>query len=141
MSPHARDPKIQVGAAASLGKLVAQGVIEHDDALEAVFRVADANAPAGHDRSGMRARLSWQIMDTAEGWRRARRWAEMDIRKGIRPMLVPGVVASEIVREAHRINEAKGEPLIRREVREIVAEEMQSALRAMRFQRRSRRVG
>lgn len=138
---HPHDPKTQWQAAETFGKLVAQGVIEHADALAAAFHAADAKAPRDLSRSDLRTRLAWHIHDCAEGWQRRRRHAEFLIRQDMRPLLERRLPAIEIVRAAHGVNERLGEPLLRREVVSIAAEEMQAALRFMRAPRSRRRVG
>jgi hypothetical protein len=115
-----------------MGKLVAQGVLEHGEALDAVFAAASAKASADLCRSGLRARLSWQISDAAEGWRRSRRWADLTIRREIAPMVQARSKADAILAKAHEVNEAEGSPFLSREVVQVVAEELETALRTMR---------
>jgi hypothetical protein len=123
-----------------MGRLVAQGVLEHMDGLDALCRAAEPSLSPDASRSGLRSRLSATLMDSTEAWRRARHWADRSIRRGIRPMIEERATAIEIVRHAHALNESEGEPMLRREVVEIVGEELQAALRTIRPMRGRRRV-
>jgi len=89
--------------------------------------------------SGLRARLAWNVADVADAWRSRRDRMEFRIRRAIAPLLSRRAPAMEIVRTAHALNERDDEPLLRREVQSIVAEEMAAFLRHR--ARRPRRVG
>lgn len=132
---HRLDPKLQHDAAASMGRLVAMGVLEQAEALDALCRAAEAKAPHDLDRVGLRSRLSWALSDSADAWRRARRWADLNLRRGIKPLLEARASAEDILRHAHTLNEAEGEPFARLEVVGLVAEEMLIALRGLRTRR------
>jgi len=132
---HPRDAKMQHDAAASMGRLVAMCVLEHGEALDALCRAAEAKGPRDIDKAGLRARLSWALSDSADAWRRTRRWADINLRRGIKPLLEARASAEDILRHAHSLNEAEGEPFARLEVVGIVAEEMLIALRSTRTRR------
>jgi hypothetical protein len=135
------DPETQFGAAARMGKLVAQGLLEPAEALDSLCAAAFARAHPAADRSGLRARLSWEMHDSADAWQSARHGAEMQIRRALQPLLNQRADATSIVRHAQALNERLQGPLLRPEVLAIVGEEMHAALRFMRPVKGRRRVG
>lgn len=118
-------PAKQRGAAASFGKLVAQGIIESKDAVESLFVACLKYGYAG-DEAGLRTRLWWIVRDSAEVWRMERIKAEYKIRSAITPLMQSRSDARSILRAAYAANEAVSEPFLRREVLEFVNDEMRS---------------
>jgi hypothetical protein len=83
MARHPTDPAAPWRAAATLGRLVAQGSLDPREAAEAL---AAAPAP-GADPSGWAARRAWRLAAAAEGWRRARDRARREARTRLPPLL------------------------------------------------------
>ncbi|MBX6382098.1 MAG: hypothetical protein IRZ07_03855 [Microbispora sp.] len=135
---HPLDPPVQWAAAATCGKLVAQGILSVEDIVPKLLEAAIRAGYRG-DRSGLQTRLSWHVRDNADHWSRERDRVEFLIRRGIAPLLAEWAEPIQILRAAHAINEKHQEPLLRREVKDLVAAEMAARLRA-RVGRR-RRVG
>lgn len=128
-------------AAASMGKMVAQGLLERADALDSLCRAAFPKARPGADLRGLRTRLAWALNDSAEALCQARHRAEFDLRRALRPLFGQRADALTIIRHAHNINERQGASLLRREVVAIVGEEMHAALRFLPRAKGRRRVG
>jgi len=135
---HPTDPPTQWGAAEKAGKLVAQGLLTVEDFLPTLMAAAVKQGFKG-DASGTQARLAWHMRDVADAWGIRRNECSRRIRKGIAGLLAEWAPHEEILAEAHAINEADDEPLLRSEVKRLVAGEMAEF---MRFNaRKRRRVG
>jgi hypothetical protein len=134
---HPLDPPIQTAAAARFGKLLAQGVVAHEDAVRALL---DAALKAGYagDQSGLQARLSWHVMDAALHWESTRDRAAAEIKRGIAGLLSEWAEPQAILAAAEQINRERGEPFLWREIKELVAGEMAWRLRT---RGKRRRVG
>lgn len=135
---HHLDPPTQWAAGATAGKLVAQGVL---DGADIVGKLVEAAVKAGYkgDLRGLRVRMTWQVADNANAWGMQRDRTDWTIRRGISDLLAQWAEPITILRHAHHINEQAGEPLLRSEVKRLVAEEMTEALK--RRARSRRRVG
>jgi hypothetical protein len=120
---HASDPAAPWRAAATLGRLVAQGLL-----TEAEARAALAAAPApGADPSGWAARRAWRLAAARDGWARARRRAAWAIRDTLAPLLAdhhPRHVLEAALAQADphgALTPAERDALLRREVARALA--------------------
>lgn len=125
--PHRLDPPIQTQAARTFGKLIAQGIVAYDDVLPDLYRAAIKAGYTG-DRRGLRTRLAWHLREAADFWQIERSKADWPIREAIAPLVEAREPAEAIMARAHAANEARGEPLLRSEVRGLVREVLQAAL-------------
>jgi hypothetical protein len=80
---HPTDPPAPWRAAATLGRLLAQGLL---DPAEAAAALAAALAP-GADASGWAARRAWRLAAARDGWARARHRALLAARQALPPLL------------------------------------------------------
>lgn len=133
-------PPIQEAAAATFGKLVAQGVVESKDAVESLYEAAIKAGYQG-DQAGLRTRLWWRVRDNADEWHNRRIRADVLIRRDLAPMLdaEPRIPAMEIWREAQRQNARHGEPFLSTELFSLVDDEM--GVRLARDKARRRHYG
>lgn len=125
--PHKSDPPIQWAAAASCGKLVAQGLVEIRDIVQALIDAAKEDAWQG-DLSGLQARLTWQVTDTADHWCRVRDRTEYLIRNALGPLIEARAAGADILAAAHAVNEQQDEPFTSREVWRLVNEILEEAM-------------
>lgn len=116
-------PPTQLAAAITFGRLVAQGIIEAEDAVRGLCEAA-IRAGYGGDRRGLQAQLAWRVRDAAEECRIARVLATDAIRKAIQPHLDARAAARAIQDIASQTNDNRHAPLLPREVRAIVEQEM-----------------
>lgn len=133
---HRLDSPVQWAAAGSCGKLVAQGILEARDMVPQLLAAA---VRAGYDGDllGLQSRITWEINDNADVWRRERDRTEFLIRRALQPMLEAWADANEIFREADAVNEQRGAPLLWREVTAIVEGQLAFAIeRRVRTSRR-----
>ena len=128
--PHRLDPPVQWAAAGTAGKLVAQGILAVDDIVPDLYRAAIRAGYTG-DRRGLRCRLFWRVRESADHWRMERDRAEALIRQDAFPRAEVWTDPDEITDHAHAINEARGEPLLRREVVALVDEVLEAILRRL----------
>jgi hypothetical protein len=129
-------PQVQMDAARSFGKLVAQGIIETKDAVESLAEAAVKNGYAG-DVRGMRTSLWWEVRDSAELWDRDRIRVEYAIRNAVRPLMESRADAPTILRAAYGVNDAAGKPMLRSEVISFLKQEMESFLAGRRWKGRA----
>jgi hypothetical protein len=134
---HPLDPPLQWSAAASAGKLVAQGILAVEDILPDLIEASINAGYRGH-RHGLRARLTWQLRETAEYWRRERDQIDVYIRRELAPMFDALAPALDIIRAAHAINEQSNEPLLRPEVVTVIETEMGRRIAAFNRQSQTR---
>jgi len=80
---HPSDPAAPWRAAATLGRLVAQGLLSEAEAARAL---AAAPAP-GADPRGWAARRAWRLAQARDGWARARARAIRRARASLAPLL------------------------------------------------------
>jgi len=116
---HRTDPAAPWRAAATLGRLVAQGVL---GAEEAAAALAAAPAP-GADPSGWAARRAWRLAAARDGWLRARRRAAWAVRSTLAPLLAdragkPALEAAVAAADPDRaLTDAERAALLRQAVR------------------------
>lgn len=129
------------------GLLVAQGVLEREDAWEAVRAACRDAGAAGADTVGSPLRIdcAWGVNDATFRWELARSRVAEGIKKAIAGMIAEWAEVPAILARAHAVNEAaagaalKGRrigPLLPREVRAIVSEEVGWWLRCQPRRRR-----
>ncbi len=136
---HPFDPPHGWKTAEIAGKLVAQGIVEAADFRDKIVQHAlDEGFPSLGDPDGFALRILWHINDVAAFWRRERDKAEWGIRKAIAPMIAEWADPAAILAAAHGFNEDASEPLLRSEVKGIVAAELDAVVRL--HTRRRRRV-
>ena len=134
VAPLPGDPPHLPMAAAILGKLVAQQILEPADLVPRMLAISSRAGYRGC-LLGLQARLHWRLNDAADHWRRRRHDMRWTIRRNLRPML--GVASgSALLEAADRTNMGGGEPLLWREVKQVVEEELTSWFRT---QTRTRR--
>lgn len=106
MTRHPLDPAAQHDAAATLGRMDADGLFPPGEAastLRVIVNTAYANAPTA-DRRGLRTRLVWSARDAAVERRRQRDNAETAIRWAVRPLIQVGAGKDEIEQAAAKAN-------------------------------------
>ncbi len=136
---HPFDPPHGWKTAEIAGKLVAQGIVEAADFRDKIVQHAlDEGFPSLGDPDGFALRVLWHINDVAAFWRRERDKAEWGIRKAIAPLIAAWADPEDILAAAHRCNADASEPLLRSEVKGIVAAELDAVVRL--HTRRRRRV-
>jgi hypothetical protein len=106
-------------SAAMFGKLVAQRLVDPDDAMKALLLAAKRAGYAGNFR-GLRTRLSHVLHDHAHNWITAACEADIAVRKVIAPFIR---ARKSAIPAAMFENEQRGAPLQPDAVRGIVAEE------------------
>jgi hypothetical protein len=113
------------------GLLVAQGVISREDALAAVARAVAHRRPEVEEiGSPLAGNIAMALTLATERWQRTRRDAGCAVRKAIAPLLMDRRPSTVILRVAHETNADLGfpeqhlGPLLIREVREIIREEV-----------------
>jgi hypothetical protein len=127
-APHRLDPPVQMAAAGTAGKLVAQGILAVEDIVPDLYRAAIRAGYSG-DRRGLRCRLFWRVRESAEHWGWERDRAAWLIRQDAFPRAEAWADPDEITRFAHKINENRGEALLRSEVVAVVDEVLEDRLR------------
>lgn len=135
---HPLDPQTQWDAAATCGKLVAQGVLDVADIVPQLIEAAVRAGYAG-DLSGLQSRLTWHVRANEQHWQQRRGQTRWRITQAIAPQLETRAPSAAILAEAQAINDADGSPLLPREVRDSVAQAMRGFL--ARPPSRSRRDG
>lgn len=105
----AGDPQRQMHAAAVLGALAGQGLLDACSAHAAAVRAAIAAAPH-RDPRGVRARASWRFRDAANEAARQRERAEAAIGRAVSVALDEGRPAAAARAAAHDANKAAGSP-------------------------------
>lgn len=110
--------------------LVAQGVLERDDALAAVRQAAAfLHRDVEQIGSPLAGRLGIALDRHVWAWERARKDADTAIRKALAPLLARWAPPVTIMQAAHEMNEGFGfpdrhiGPLMAHEVRQIADEE------------------
>ncbi|MFC0384354.1 hypothetical protein [Muricoccus vinaceus] len=117
------------------GLLVAQGVVEREDAWEAVWTACRQAGSTEADRLGSPLRIgtAQQVTEAALRWELARGKAEHAIRKAIGSLISEWAEPTAILARAHEVNHAHAGrdlagqhigPLLAKEVRAIVSEEV-----------------
>lgn len=115
-------------AARTFGRLVAQGLLDHAEALAALIDAASAASVRG-DPSGWRTWLAWTLAD-------ATRRAALDagrtdtvIRRALAPLIAERRRSAELLATARAANAAAGDVLLPHHVGAIVRAEIAWALR------------
>ena len=122
---HPLDPEAPHRAAPLLGRLVAQGLLDRAEALDALLH---ASAPPGLSRSGLQARLTHALDDAARAHARRRAGTERAVRRALAAPL-----AARAPREGLYAAADAADPdhhLLTRERRALVREEVCWLLRA-----------
>jgi hypothetical protein len=127
---HPLDPPAQHRAAALLGRLAAQGLIDTNEALPALLDAAFRAAPFV-DRSGLRARLAHRLADSRAAWESARRRAAFAIRSALTPLIAARAPRAALFAAADEADRARA--LLPRERRAIATALVARALRAQRW--------
>ena len=83
---HPLIPELQWQAAATCGKLVAQGVLEWREPIDGLMEAAIRAGYRG-SKPGLRTHLSWQVRDIAGHWRLARSRTAYQINQALWPPL------------------------------------------------------
>jgi hypothetical protein len=128
---HASDPAAPWRAAATFGRLVAQGLLS---AREADAALAAAPAP-GVDAAGWATRRRWRLLAAAAGWSRARRDAARAVRAALAPLLAARAPRASLEAAAagadrrRALTEAERAALLRAEVARALAGGLGSATR------------
>ena len=123
------DPPAQHRAAALLGRLAAQGLIDSNEALPALLDAAFQAAPSV-DRSGLRARLAHRLADSRAAWESARRRAAFAIRSALAPLIAARAQRAALFAAADDAD--RSEALLPRERRAIATALFARALRERR---------
>jgi hypothetical protein len=95
---HPRDPIAAHHAADRFGRLVAAGLLRHDEARSAL-RAAAARA-AAVDQSGLQTRLCHALADSRADWALRRGRAAWRVRDSVAPLLATWAPAATVLREA-----------------------------------------
>lgn len=120
---HPLDPPYSHTIAARLGRSFAAGTVTEAQAMEVITDAVDSSP---HDRSGLRARLTWAFHDAAAQHRMDRSRAEFLIRRDARTaaQATPRPRSADILAGAHATNSRMGHPLTDAEAKDAVAAEL-----------------
>ena len=131
MTRQPRDPAAQHEAAATLGRMEADGLLPPGEAaqtLRVIVQTAQRNAP-DVDAKGLRARLVWSARDARADRQRQRDNVHTAVRWAVRGMFAAKASAADIEATAHKAN---GNILTRDELVVILREEMKRAQKTRR---------
>jgi hypothetical protein len=129
---HPLDPPAQHRAAALLGRLAAQGLIDTNEALPALLDAAFCAAPSV-DRSGLRARLAHRLADSRAAWEAARSRAAFAIHSALAPLIAARASRAALFAAADEVDRAQA--LLPRERRAIATALVARALRVKSYER------
>jgi hypothetical protein len=110
------------------GRLVAQGLEDHEAALAAMKVAAAARFPE-MDAAGRDMRVAHTLRDAVEKWRATRDRTRFAIRRALGPLLAERAKSGQLMAVARAANEAAGWPLQERDVLAVVRNEVYWAAR------------